>query len=64
MDHKLDYITKRIKNIQKIQMLELGVKTGDSTKKFIELCNTNDGFLTSIDIEDCSNVIKIKTTFL
>ena len=58
MDHKLDYIIKRIKNISKIQMLELGVKTGDSTKKFIELCNTNDGFLTSIDIDDCSNVIK------
>jgi len=47
-----------IKNIPKIQMLELGVKTGVSTKKFIELCNTNDGFLTSIDIDDCSNVIK------
>ena len=58
MDHKLDYIIKRIKNIPKIQMIELGVKTGDSTKKFIELCNTNDGFLTSIDIDDCSNVIK------
>ena len=58
MDHKLDYIIKRIKNTPKIQMLELGVKTGDSTKKFIELCNTNDGFLTSIDIDDCSNVIK------
>ncbi len=58
MDHKLDYIIKRIKNIPKIQMLELGVKTGNSTKKFIDLCNINDGFLTSIDIDDCSNVIK------
>ena len=58
MEIKLDYIIERIKNIQKIQILELGVQNGSSTKKFIELCDSNDGFLTSIDIDDCSNVIK------
>ena len=58
MENKLDYIIEKIKNIQKIQILELGVQNGASTKKFIELCNINDGFLTSIDIDDCSNVIK------
>ena len=58
MENKLDYIIKKIKNIQKIQILELGVQNGSSTKKFIELCNTNDGFLTSIDIDDCSKVIE------
>jgi len=58
MEVKLDYIIERIKNIQKIQILELGVQRGTSTKKFIELCNINDGFLTSIDIDDCSNVVK------
>ena len=58
MENKLYYIIEKIKNIQKIQILELGVQCGASTKKFIELCNTNDGFLTSIDIDDCSNVIK------
>jgi predicted O-methyltransferase YrrM len=58
MEIKLDYIIEKIKNIQKIQILELGVQSGASTRKFIELCNTNDGFLTSIDIDDCSNVIK------
>ena len=58
MENKLDYIIEKIKNIQKIQILELGVQNGFSTKKFIELCNVNDGFLTSIDIDDCSNVIK------
>ena len=58
MENKIDYIIEKIKNIQKIQILELGVQNGSSTKKFIELCNTNDGFLTSIDIDDCSNVIK------
>ena len=58
MEIKLDYIIERIKNIQKIQILELGVQNGSSTKKFIELCTLNDGFLTSIDIDDCSKVIK------
>ena len=58
MEKKLDYIIEKIKNIQKIQILELGVQNGFSTKKFIELCNINDGYLTSIDIDDCSKVIK------
>jgi len=58
MENKLDYIIERIKNIQKIKILELGVQSGSSTKKFIELCNINDGYLTSIDIDDCSKVIK------
>jgi len=51
-------MVEKIKHFQDIQILELGVKTGTSTKKFIELCNVNNGFLTSIDINDCSNVIK------
>jgi len=58
VENKLDYIIEKIKNIQKIQILELGVQNGFSTKKFIELCNINDGYLTSIDIDDCSKVIK------
>ena len=58
MTIKLDYIIEKIKNIQEIQILELGVQNGISTKKFIDLCNVNNGFLTSIDINDCSNVIK------
>ena len=58
MENKIDYIIEKIKNIQKIQILELGVQNGSSTKKFIELCNINDGYLTSIDIDDCSKVIK------
>ena len=58
MENKLDYIIEKIKDIQKIQILELGVQRGSSTKRFIELCNINDGFLTSIDIDDCSKVVK------
>ena len=55
---KLEYILKRIKHIDKIQILELGVSKGASTKELIKLCCLNDGFLTSVDIDDCSNVIK------
>ena len=58
MINKLDYMIERIKHFQNIKILELGVKEGTSTKKFIELCNLNNGFLTSIDINDCSNVVK------
>jgi len=58
MKTKLDYILKKIHHIKKIQILELGVQKGVSTKKFIELCEANQGFLTSVDIKDCSDVIK------
>ena len=57
MKMKLDYIIKKIKHIDKIKILELGVQKGVSTKKFIELCEKNNGFLTSVDINDCSDVI-------
>jgi len=57
MINKLDYMIERISHFQNIQILELGVKEGTSTKKFIELCEKNNGFLISVDINDCSNVI-------
>ena len=57
-ESKVDYIIEKIKNIKNIQILELGVNKGISTKKFLNLCELNNGFLTSIDIDDCSQVIK------
>ena len=57
-ESKVDYIIEKIKNIKNIQILELGVNKGISTKKFLNLCELNDGFLTSIDIDDCSQVVK------
>ena len=57
-DSKVDYIIEKIKNIKNIQILELGVSKGTSTKKFLKLCELNNGFLTSIDIDDCSQVVK------
>ena len=58
-----DYIGKIEKNIfDKIKekkdliILELGVQNGDSTKKFLEICDRNKGHLYSVDIVDCSKV--------
>ena len=65
MTIKINYLIKRIKNIQNINILELGVQNGLSTKYFIELCESNNGLLTSVDIDDCSNVAKSdKWTFI
>ena len=57
-ENKINYIIKKIKHIKNIQILELGVNKGVSTKKFLKLCELNNGFLTSIDIDDCSTVAK------
>ena len=49
-----------IKNLDKPKILELGVQSGVSTNKFLEICNKNDGYLYSIDIDDCSSVASDK----
>lgn len=67
-----DYISKIEKNIfEKIKefknpiILELGVQNGTSTKKFIDICNNQNGYLYSVDIEDCSRVSSDKNwTFI
>lgn len=57
---KLDIIKEHILDIHKINILELGVRKGNSTKMFLDVCERNDGYLTSIDIEDCSKVANNK----
>ena len=57
---KFKTITKLISNIENPNILELGVQGGLSTKKFLEICDTNNWYLTSIDINDCSSVSKNK----
>lgn len=60
-NYKLDnFLLPYIDKIKKPVILELGVQTGRSTKKFLELCNKNDGWLFSVDLDDCSNVSKDK----
>ena len=34
----------------------MGVQKGTSTNIFLEICDKNDGYLTSVDIDDCSEV--------
>ena len=53
-------ILPKINNIQNINILELGVQRGTSTNIFLQICENNDGYLTSVDIDDCSNVTKKK----
>ena len=55
--YKLDnFLFPLIFNISKPNILELGVQTGISTLKFLEICNQNDGKLFSVDIINCSKV--------
>ena len=53
---KLYFIYKEINKIQKVKILELGVKEGVSTSMFLKLCEENDGKLISIDIENYSDL--------
>ena len=55
-ENKLNLIKKKIENIDKPLILELGVKEGRSTKMFLEVCDKNNGSLISVDILDCSKV--------
>lgn len=57
---KLEFIKNKISDINNITILELGVQKGNSTKMFLEVCNKNNGNLTSIDIKDCSSVTEDK----
>lgn len=54
--NKLNLIKKKIENVDKPLILELGVKEGRSTEMFLELCDRNNGNLISIDILDCSKI--------
>ena len=60
-NYKLDnFLFPHIHQIQEPIILELGVQKGRSTKKFLQLCNKNNGKLFSVDLDDCSNVSKDK----
>ena len=50
-----DFIYKDLININKPNILEFGVRHGCSTALFLDVCNQNDGYLYSVDINDYSN---------
>jgi len=56
LNTKLQYLIKKIENINNPQILELGVYKGKSTKVFLKICDQNNGHLISVDIDDYSNV--------
>lgn len=45
-----------IKDLKNIKILEFGVRGGNSTSFFLELCDKNNGKLYSVDINDYSNL--------
>ena len=56
-NNKLDnFVMTDVKKITNPVILEFGVRHGLSTKKFLEICEKNDGKLFSVDIDDCSQV--------
>ena len=57
--YKLDnFLFPLISNINKPNILEFGVENGKSTLKFLDLCRRKDGNLFSVDVIDCSKIIK------
>ncbi len=51
-----EFFLNDLKKIKEPKIIEFGVRFGLSTKKIIEICETNKGFLHAIDIDDCSEV--------
>ena len=60
-ENKIDtFFINDLKKIQNPKVIEFGVRYGVSTKKIIKICEKNDGFLHSVDMEDYSNVSNSK----
>ena len=60
-EKKIDsFFMNDLKSIKSPKIIEFGVRYGVSTKKFIEICEINDGFLNSVDISDNNNVSSSK----
>ena len=55
--NKLDnFVMTEVHKISNPIILEFGVRHGISTKKFLKICDKNDGKLFSVDIDDCSQI--------
>jgi len=60
-----NFIYRNISSLKNINILEFGVNNGFSTSMFLNICNQNAGYLTSVDINDYSSLFKNKRwTFL
>ena len=52
----IDFVLQDIKDLNDPVIVEFGVRFGVSTNLFLEICEKKNGFLHSVDIDDCSNV--------
>ena len=59
-EEKLEFFLKDLRKITNPQIIEFGVRFGVSTKKIIDICEMNNGFLNAIDVLDCSKVSNSK----
>ena len=56
-EKKIDeFFIKDLRLIKSPKIVEFGVRHGISTKRFIEICEKNDGFLHSVDMDDFSDI--------
>ena len=54
---KIDiFFMNNLKDIESPNIIEFGVRFGISTKKFIDICEKNNGFIHSVDVSDNSDV--------
>ena len=56
----VNFMISEIKHLKDFNILEFGVSRGISTKMFLDLCNTNNGKLYSVDVDDYSNLFSDK----
>ena len=65
-DYKLDeYLVPLIKDFKEPYIVEFGVRKGISTKKFLDICDKQNGHLLSVDTINYENLIQDKRwTFL
>ena len=52
-----------VKDLNRPNILGIGVENSRSTKKLVDICNSNNGYLYSVDINACSNVTNDKRWF-
>jgi hypothetical protein len=60
-----EFVFEDIKFSKNLNILEFGVRYGESTKKFIEIVENNGGHLYSIDVDNCEHISNSKSwTFI
>jgi len=58
-DNKLEqFMFSDILGKKNLTILEFGVRAGTSTKKFVQHCELNGGHVYSVDVDDCSGILK------